>query len=408
MANIEFSDFPIEVIYHIFSFLDDEEILKTFGNVNSYFKALVIHYIKVIRIDLIPVENGNEGFQIVGLDRKSLDILFEIPDLIFELVIGSATYVEEKKRQFAKRKFCFYKENLKSVDWPNRMKLMICCKRSTDYCYHDIINHHLGIYYFLFMFYILLFIYYCSHDNINHHIGRTRKFCDVESLQMEIFQIAWKYPSEQCSHMWNGTCSIQLKSIPQFTNLRKLHFRGDFNVDSGVDDFFIRNLHLKLLLDLSLEFCHETTDAGLSHISKESHQLKRFALISNNNVTDLGLAHIAHGCKQLENLKISMCNNITDNGIEQVGIGCKKLKIIYLRDVHVTEESLMQVLNEFEKIEKLTLDGYSNISETVIPHAITNCKNLQELKLPNCTHISNDRFERFNTHYSYLKGGGEY
>ena len=91
-----------------------------------------------------------------------------------------------------------------------------------------------------------------------------------------------------------------------------------------------------------------------------------------------------------------MCNNITmDNGIEKVGIGCKKLKIIYLRDVRrVEDESLKHVLNEFEQIEKLTLDGYSNISDTVIPHAITTCKNLQEIKLPNCTNISNANFER--------------
>merc|ERR1711962_1346143 len=180
--------------------------------------------------------------------------------------------------------------------------------------------------------------------------------------------------------MWNGTCSVQLNSIPRYTNLRKLYFKGDLNIESGVDDDFIRNLNLKQLIELSLEFCHE--------------------------ITDIGLDYIAHGCQQVENLKISMCNKITDHGIEQLAIGCKKLKIIYLRDVHVTDESLKHVLNEFEKVEKLTLDGYSNISDTVIPHAMTSCKNLQQLKLPNCANVTTTSYERFEPHYTYLKGGG--
>jgi hypothetical protein len=369
------SDFPIELIHKVFSYLGDEEILHSFGNVNQYFKNIVINYIRVVCIDLLPIEDENGDVQIIGADRKSLDILFEIPDLIFELVIGSKKYVKEKQTQFKQRRFRSSYERRS-----NRMKLMICCKRSTDFCYHDIINHHLEM---------------------------TRQLCEVESLHMEIFQIAWKYPSDQCSHMWNGTCSVQLNSIPRYTNLRKLYFKGDLNVESGVDDDFIRDLNLKQLVDLSLEFCHEITDVGLSYISKECNLLKRFVLIANNNVTDVGLAYIAHGCQQVENLKISMCNKITDNGIEKIGIGCKKLKIIYLRDVHVTDESLKQVLNEFEKVEKLTLDGYSNISDTVIPHAMDSCKNLQEIKLPNCTNVTNSSFERFDPHYTYLKGGGD-
>jgi len=370
-ADSQFSKFPVELIYKIFSYLRDEEILFSFGNVNQYFKNIVIDYIRVVCIDLLPIEDEDGSVQIIGADKKSLDLLFEIPDLIFELVIGSQKYVHEKKVQFRKKR-CHRNDD-------KRMKLMICCKRSTDFCYHDIINHHLEM---------------------------TRQLCDVESLQMEIFQIAWKYPSDQCSHMWNGTCSVQLNSIRLYTNLRKLHFKGDLNIESGVDDDFIRNLNLKQLIELSLEFCHEVTDAAMCFISKECTNLKRFALIANNNVTDVGLDYIAHGCQQVENLKISMCNKITDHGIEKMGIGCKKLKIIYLRDVHVTDESLKHVLNEFEKVEKLTLDGYSNISDTVIPHAMTSCKNLQQLKLPNCTNITTSSYERFEPHYTYLKGGG--
>ena len=377
MAARQFEDFPIELIHKIFSYLRDEEILASFGNVNQYFKNIVISYIRVVCIDLLPIEDEDGGFQIIGADKKSLDMLLEIPNLIFELVIGSLKYVHEKKVQFRKKKF----HSSKSDESLNQMKLMICCKRSTDFCYHDIINHHLEL---------------------------TQSLCEVDSLHMEIFQIAWKYPSDQCPHMWNGTCSVQLNSIHRFTNLRKLYFKGDLNIDSGVDDDFILNLNLKKLVDLSLEFCHEITDVGLSYISKECKHLKRLVLIANNNVTDVGLAYIAHGCQHVENLKISMCNKITDNGIEKMAIGCKKLKIIYLRDVHVTDESLKQVLNEFEKVEKLTLDGYSNISERVIPiHAMTSCKNLQEIKLPNCSNITNTSFERFDPHYTYLKGGDD-
>ena len=385
VAQRQFTDLPLEIIYKIFSFLRDEEILAAFGNVNQFFKNIVINYVRVVCIDLMPIGDENGGFQIVGADKKSLDILFEIPDLIFELVIGSKKYVHDKKIEFRKRKrLCQFSncsqnlDNQKSV--ANRMKLMICCKRSTDFCYHDIINHHLEM---------------------------TQKLCEVESLHMEIFQFAWKYPSDQCSHMWNGTCSVQLNSIPRFTNLRKLYFKGDLNIESGVDDDFVRNLSMKQLVDLSLEFCHEITDIGLSYIAKDCKHLKRFVLIGNNNVTDVGLDYIAHGCQKVENLKISMCNKITDHGIERLGIGCKQLKCIYLGDLHVTDEGLKHALNEFEKIEKLTLDGYSNIStETVIPHAMISCKNLQEIKMPNCTDVVNDNFQRSYPHFTYLRGGG--
>ena len=161
-ADSQISKFPVELIYKIFSYLRDEEILFSFGNVNQYFKNIVIDYIRVVCIDLLPIEDEDGSVQIVGADKKSLDLLFEIPDLIFELVIGSQKYVHEKKVQFRKKK-CHRNDD-------KRMKLMICCKRSTDFCYHDIINHHLEM---------------------------TRQLCDVESLQMEIFQIAWKYPDQR-------------------------------------------------------------------------------------------------------------------------------------------------------------------------------------------------------------------
>ena len=68
-----------------------------------------------------------------------------------------------------------------------------------------------------------------------------------------------------------------------------------------------------------------------------------------------------------------------------MAIGCKNLKRMYLRDVMVTGEGLKDVFHEFDQIEKLTLDGYANLTEDVIrEHASMTCKNLQELKMPNC------------------------
>ena len=101
VAQRQFTDLPLEIIYKIFSFLRDEEILAAFGNVNQFFKNIVINYVRVVCIDLMPIGDENGGFQIVGADKKSLDILFEIPDLIFELVIGSKKYVHDKKIEFA-------------------------------------------------------------------------------------------------------------------------------------------------------------------------------------------------------------------------------------------------------------------------------------------------------------------
>ena len=122
--------------------------------------------------------------------------------MIYELVIGSERYVEEKKKM--KKECRNYLDHQKQV-----LKLMMCCKRSSDFCYHDIINQQLGM---------------------------TQRLCGavVESLQMEIFQIAWRYPSEQCSHMWNGTCHVQLNSISKFAKLRKLHLKGDWDIQSGL------------------------------------------------------------------------------------------------------------------------------------------------------------------------------
>ena len=75
VANCQISEFPIELIYKIFSYLRDEEILFSFGNVNQYFKNIVIDYIRVVCIDLLPIEDENGTVQIVGADKKSLDIL---------------------------------------------------------------------------------------------------------------------------------------------------------------------------------------------------------------------------------------------------------------------------------------------------------------------------------------------
>ena len=44
VAQRQFTDLPLEIIYKIFSFLRDEEILAAFGNVNQFFKNIVIKF----------------------------------------------------------------------------------------------------------------------------------------------------------------------------------------------------------------------------------------------------------------------------------------------------------------------------------------------------------------------------
>ncbi|KAL2530426.1 F-box/LRR-repeat protein 4 [Forsythia ovata] len=167
--------------------------------------------------------------------------------------------------------------------------------------------------------------------------------------------------------------------------------------DSGLADV---GDGFKRLEKLSLIWCSNVTDVGLSSIAEKSKVLKSLD-IQACHVGDKGLVAVGKYCTQLEDLNLWSCKGLTDTGLILLAIGCgRTLKSLGLAACakitdaslaacrNLTDEALQAVGKFCQFLELLALYSFQNFTDKSLCAIGKGCKKLKNLTFINCDFLS--------------------
>lgn len=122
--------------------------------------------------------------------------------------------------------------------------------------------------------------------------------------------------------------------------------------------------------------------------SKQLVRAKAIKFEKNCNVTDGIFTSIVQNCLDLKTVSINDCNRMSDVSIVSMSEMAKNLQILVLRENYLSDESLMSVAKNCNKLLKLSLIDCSSISDKSMKAVAEYCHALQTLFLHDCDAIT--------------------
>jgi hypothetical protein len=182
----------------------------------------------------------------------------------------------------------------------------------------------------------------------------------------------------------------------------------------------------------NLYFFFGSDDNYSMSILQYCKELTTLSLIGNSSITDNTLRCISKNCLKLENIYLNYCENITYNGVNNILLSCKNLKNIEFSGKNINNTFLVNISDNFSRLESLKLKycydisdfsinncflktklklkhldltGCSNdlLSENSIVNIVRKCNNLESIILQNCKNVNNNVIINLINNCSNLK-----
>ncbi|KAI8579445.1 hypothetical protein K450DRAFT_271985 [Umbelopsis ramanniana AG] len=211
--------------------------------------------------------------------------------------------------------------------------------------------------------------------------------------------------ASQVCKSWNGVATPLLWRSPRFYH----------KLDKQLSDIYYTPIQTMWPTSISLDnpyFVHQSLDATeyrdgydiqLALAQKQLGQYARHLTFEYREslVCDNTLNDIAMYCTSLQNLSLAGCRNITDAGLQYLSKGKLQytLNCIDLSDcVLVTDEGVSLILQRFHRLQKVSFNGCTGLTntgiKTLIRHSATehwssvSRSSLQEIYLRRCANLS--------------------
>lgn len=188
---------------------------------------------------------------------------------------------------------------------------------------------------------------YTSNEGLQHLSSLKRlkhlHFCYFWNVTNEGYQYIFDLPKLQTLELHHCT-HLHLSSL----KLSKLLKHLSLSYCKMTDEGFLCISELSELTKLSLQDCHEVTDVGLCHISKNLKNLTHLEICRCHIVTNVGLKHISN-LEELIELRIDLAN-YKEGHVSVVGLQCllsslKKLECLWMENCgRVSEEEWYNIL----------------------------------------------------------------
>eukprot|EP00899_Mesostigma_viride_P027507 jgi/Mesvir1/7941/Mv11861-RA.1 len=144
----------------------------------------------------------------------------------------------------------------------------------------------------------------------------------------------------------------------------------------------------------------DITAASVEAIAARCHDLRRLDMAYCYG--GKGLVAIADGCRKLEYLDITKPRCVTSEAVLAIGRQCTRLRVFKAGDIHVSEDTLVEFLQERgQGLRVLDLSGCS-IPINVLNTVSTRCDTLRELVLRRCTDVKEHGLWRCMTRWKSL------
>lgn len=146
------------------------------------------------------------------------------------------------------------------------------------------------------------------------------------------------------------------------------------------------------LTKIILPGCFRVNDRTMAHIAERCPQLRHLDIRACELVTDRGIKLIAKYCPQLELLNVGRTQGgeyITYKGIKHLARQTQ-LSTLGIAGCHVDDRAVWELaLNRGPKLERLSFNNCSLLSDFGIPKALGYMPNLTVLEIRGCVHITN-------------------
>ena len=153
-----------------------------------------------------------------------------------------------------------------------------------------------------------------------------------------------------------------LKHVAQLTQLTSLALTGCGKItDLGLQCV----AQLTQLTSLNLSYCVKITDTGLKHVAQLT-QLTSLNLDCCDKITDMGLEYVAQ-LTQLASLNLDNCVMITDSGLELVA-QLTQLTSLNLRSCGKITDAGLEYVAQLTQLTRLDLQYCGKITDTGLEH----------------------------------------
>lgn len=229
--------------------------------------------------------------------------------------------------------------------------------------------------------------------------------CELASKIFEHLNQHELLQATQVCNSWNDVVTPILWRSPRFYH----------KLDKQLSDIYYTPLQSMWPTSISWEnpyFMYQSLDSTeyrngydcqLALAQKPLGQYARFLSFEYREslVSDITLNDIATYCPSLQNLSLAGCRNITDAGLRYLSRGKLRytLKYIDLSDcVLVTDEGLSLISQKFQRLQKVSFNGCTGLTNSGIKTSIRNSatldwpstsrSSLQEIYLRRCPNLS--------------------
>lgn len=138
----------------------------------------------------------------------------------------------------------------------------------------------------------------------------------------------------------------------------------------------------------------DVLDSLLKTIGQGCPFLRVLNIGNAKDVSDEGIGYIVRGCPRLEVLDLSWCGRITDISVLKIAQDIPYLCEVGLSETLVSDAGVSEVVRRCCRLEKISLAGCSNISNTAVGNIVTHCKTrLTYLNLASCKSVTDEYVE---------------
>ena len=144
----------------------------------------------------------------------------------------------------------------------------------------------------------------------------------------------------------------------------------------------------KRLNSLNIHGCDKITDRSIVMLTQNCPQIRSLDMYGCDKLTNLSLMSIALNLEEIEEIDVAKCTLITDEGVMTISLQCNQLVSFDGSSCQeLSDDSLMYLATNCKNIEFLAFEFCNKLTNDCVKY-VDLCNNLKHLDLNGCSQIS--------------------
>ncbi|WWC67137.1 uncharacterized protein I206_101044 [Kwoniella pini CBS 10737] len=176
-------------------------------------------------------------------------------------------------------------------------------------------------------------------------------------------------------------------TLPYALSVKRIHLS---HLSSTLNsELFMKLTNFQNLERLTISNCNHLSSTSLITVIRNLPELISVDFSNLLSVNDLVIKELSEGCKNLQAINLNECKFLGDEGVLALANGCTGLRRAKFSKCHrLTSKSLIPLIQNCHLLLELDLQDVISINDSVVYSIFLNLTYLRELKLNNCTELT--------------------